>query len=1079
MKFNWAFCLLLFVTTCLASNASQKGTLTPSNLRCEYLSNPMGIDIPSPRLSWELEGNGRNLKQSAYQILVASSSDLLDSAKGDLWDSQKVLSDETAHIRYAGHQLKSGQQVFWKVRAWDQNGKVSAWSTPATWTMGLHREEEWGGKWIGLEGEIEPEYLRGANWIVFPSDYTTPPTQPVERFYRRIVDIPAGKEVKRASLLYTGDYSCNGGMNGAKFGTRNNHRRIKNPSIAFRLVEGENVITLTGTTPGKTVASGGVVAVVEITFMDGDKIRIPTDEKWKVSDVEVDGWDKPGFDDSAWQSALNLGPVGRAPWGEVQIAEDRRLPARYLRKEFAAKPKIKRATVFYAGLGWSELYINGEKIGNEVLSPGLSEYPKRIFYVTADVTNQLRSGKNAMGAILGNGRFYAPRSETYASMPTLGFPKLRLHLRIEYDDNTVDEVVSDESWKLTDNGPIIANNDYDGEEYDARKELGNWSNIGYDDADWQQAEAALAPEGKLQAQRIEPIRITETLKPVAITEPDPGRFIFDLGQNIVGWCRLKVSGQAGTIVSLRHAETLLPDGTLSLANMRAAEVTDVYTLKGQGIEVWEPRFTTHGFRYVEVRGYPGKPDIEAIEGRMVNDDMRATGTFTSSNSLLNQIYKNATWGVRGNYKSIPMDCPQRDERQGWLGDRTEVMRGEAYLFDVAAFYGKWLQDIRDVQQENGSIPNIAPNYWSGNGDNVTWPSASIIIPNALFEQYADQEVIARNYESSKRWMTLMSTYIQNGITECDKYGDWCVPPEDSKLIHTNDPSRITGKAVLATTFLYHDARLMEKYAALLGHKEDASLYATFADTLKNAFNRDYYNTELGQYDNGTQTSYILPLAFGMVPEGQRTRVFNNLVKNIVEKSNSHVSTGLVGGQYLYRVLSDNGRADLAYTIATQPDYPGFGYMVSQGATTIWELWNGDTADPAMNSGNHVMLIGDFVTWLFGYLAGIMPDAGQPGFKHIIMKPHIAGDLNHVKASYHSLRGEILSEWHNNTNQFEWNITIPPNTSATIYLPTTNPVLITENGKPLSEVDEVKYKGNEANYIAYSINSGSYQFRIHK
>ena len=352
MKFNWAFCLLLFVTTCLASNASQKGTLTPSNLRCEYLSNPMGIDIPSPRLSWELEGNGRNLKQSAYQILVASSSDLLDSAKGDLWDSQKVLSDETAHIRYAGHQLKSAQQVFWKVRAWDQNGKVSAWSTPATWTMGLHREEEWGGKWIGLEGEIEPEYLRGANWIVFPSDYTTPPTQPVERFYRRIVDIPAGKEVKRASLLYTGDYSCNGGMNGAKFGTRNNHRRIKNPSIAFRLVEGENVITLTGTTPGKTVASGGVVAVVEITFMDGDKIRIPTDEKWKVSDVEVDGWDKPGFDDSAWQSALNLGPVGRAPWGEVQIAEDRRLPARYLRKEFAAKPKIKRATVFYAGLGW-------------------------------------------------------------------------------------------------------------------------------------------------------------------------------------------------------------------------------------------------------------------------------------------------------------------------------------------------------------------------------------------------------------------------------------------------------------------------------------------------------------------------------------------------------------------------------------------------------------------------------------------------------------------------------------------------------------------------------------------------------
>ncbi|GJM33919.1 MAG: alpha-rhamnosidase [Saprospiraceae bacterium] len=1039
----------------------------------------MGIDMPSPRLSWELEGSKRNLKQSAYQILVASSADLLDADKGDLWDSQKVLSDETAHIRYAGNQLKSAVQVFWKIRAWDQEGKVSAWSKAATWTMGLMTEEEWKGKWIGLEGKVDPAYLRGTNWIVFPGDRSSPPTEPVERFYRRIVDIPANKEVKRAELLYTGDYSCNGGLNGAKFGTRNNHNRIKNPSIAFRLVEGENVVTLTGTTPGKTVPSGGVVALIKITFMDGDQIIIPTDEQWKVSDVEVDGWDKPGFDDSAWQSALNLGPVGPKPLGEVLIAENRRLPASYLRKEFEAAPNIKRATVFYSGLGWSELYLNGKKIGDEVLSPGLSEYPKRIFYVTADVTNQLRRGNNAIGVLLGNGRFFAPRSETYASMPTLGFPKLRLHLRIEYDDNTIKEIVSDESWKLTDNGPIIANNDYDGEEYDARKELGNWTSIGYNDAAWQQAEAAIVPEGKLQAQMIEPIRVTERLKPIAITEPEPGRFIFDLGQNIVGWCRLKVSGSAGTTVTLRHAETLLPDGKLSLVNMRAAEVTDVYTLKGNGIEIWEPRFTTHGFRYVEVRGYPGQPDLQTIEGVVVNDDLRITGTFYSSNTLLNHIYKNATWGVRGNYKSIPMDCPQRDERQGWLGDRTEVMRGEAYMFDVAAFYPKWLQDIRDVQQDNGSIPNIAPNYWSGKGDNVVWPSASITITNALYEQYADKEVIANNYESSKRWMALMSTYIKNGITECDKYGDWCVPPEDLELIHTNDPSRITGKAVLATTFLYHDAKLMEKFATLLGYQEDANQYATLAATLKKAFNRDYYNAELGQYDNGTQTSYVLPLAFGMVPEDQRTRVFNNLVKNIVEKSNSHVSTGLVGGQYLYRVLSDNGRPDLAYTIATQPDYPGFGYMISQGATTIWELWNGNTADPSMNSGNHVMLIGDFVIWLYADLAGIKPDASQPGFKHIIMKPHIIGDLTHVKASYHSLRGEILSDWHTDTNQFEWNITIPPNTSATVYLPTTDAALITENGKPLAQVKDVKYKGKEENYTVYSINSGAYQFKIEK
>lgn len=1075
----WATSFMLFATISIAASSGNSETLTVSNLRCEYLTNPMGIDNTAPRLSWELEGNGRNLNQSAYQIMVASSSELLDQDKGDLWDSQKITSDETAHIPYNGDELKSASRVFWKVRVWDQDGNISAWSNPATWSMGLLNEGEWGGKWIGLEGKLEPEYLREANWIIFPGDSISPPTQPVKRYYRRIVEIPANKEVKHANLSYTGDYSCSGGINGAKFGTRNNHNRIKNPSIAFRLVEGENVITLTGTTPGRTVASGAVVAMIEITFMDGDQLRIPTDEQWKVSDVEVEGWDKPGFDDSSWKSAQNLGPVGSEPLGEVRIPENRRLPARYLRKEFDVERNIKRATVFYSGLGWSELYINGEKIGDEVLSPGLTEYPKRIFYIAADVTDQLRSGSNAMGVILGNGRFYGPRSITYAAMQTFGFPKLRLHLRIEFDDNTVTEVVSDETWKLTDKGPILANNDFDGEEYDARNELGDWYNIGYNDAEWKQVEAAIVPEGKLQSQMIEPIRVTETLKPISLTEPEPGIYIFDLGQNIVGWCRLKVSGEAGTVVTLRHAETLLPDGNLSLANMRAALVTDVYTLKGGETEVWEPRFTTHGFRYVEVRGYPGKPELEAIEGIVVNDDMRVTGTFSSSNPLLNKIYENATWGVRGNYKTIPMDCPQRDERQGWLGDRVEEMRGEAYMFDVAAFYTKWLQDIRDVQEENGSIPNIAPGYWSGKGDNVTWPSTSVVVPNTLLEQYADKEVIANNYKSSKRWMTRMSTYVNDGITESDKYGDWCVPPEDLKLIHTNDPSRITSKAVLATTFFYHDAKLMEKYATMLGYTDDANHYTALADTLKNAFNRKYYNPELAQYDNGTQTSYILPLAFGMVPDGERERVFDNLVRNIVEKSNSHVGLGLIGGQHLYRVLSDNGRADLAYTIATQTDYPGYGYMVSKGATTIWELWNGDTADPSMNSGNHVMLLGDFVVWLYGYLAGILPDANQPGFKHIIMKPHIVGDLDQVKASYHSLRGTIESEWQLSTEEFKWNITIPPNTTASVYFPATTSDEITENGTPISQVAGATFKRAENGYVIFNLGSGSYQFVVNQ
>lgn len=1071
--FLLAISFLLFYTNC--SNKTE--IVNVADLSCEYLTNPMGIDVLSPRLSWILKSEERNIKQSAYQILVASSKILIDNNQGDIWDSQKVLSDKTAHIKYEGREIKSTEQVFWKVRVWDQNDKISDWSETATWSMGLLNDEEWGGKWIGLEGELKTKYLRNTNWIVFPEDVTIPPTKTTERYYRRVVNIPANKEIKHASLLYTGDASCAGGINGRRFGTRNNPNRIKNPSIAFRLTEGENVITLIGTTPGSKVNSGAVTAAIEITFMDGEQIRIPTNEYWKVTDVPEEGWELPGFDDSNWKAARVLSAVGSLPIGEVATEQNRRLPARYLRKEFETKRNIKRATVFYSGLGWSELYINGEKVGDEVLSPALSEYPKRIFYVTKDVTKNIIEGRNAMGVILGNGRFYAPRDNTYASMPTLGFPKLRLHLRIEYNDNTIDEIVSDQTWKLSDNGPIVANNDYDGEEYDARKELGKWTESGYDDSNWQQAKPAIVPEGKLQAQMIDPIRVTERLKPIAITEPQPGRYIFDLGQNIVGWCQLKVKGPAGTKVTLRHAETLLPNGNISLANMRAALVTDVYTLKGKGTEIWQPRFTTHGFRYVEVMGYPGKPELDAIEGIVVNDDMRLTGKFTSSNNLINQIYENAVWGIQGNYKSIPMDCPQRDERQGWLGDRIEVMRGESYIFDNVAFYTKWLQDIRDVQSDNGNIPHLAPNYWSSSDPNVIWPSASVVIPNTLLLQYADKENIKNNYESLTRWMGLMTSYIKDGTIDLDVWGDWCVPPEDSVLIHTNDPTRITGKAVLATTFLYHDAKLMEKYATMLGYTDDANQYAILADTLKNAFNRKYYNHELGQYDNGTQTSYILPLAFGMVPENEHQRVFDNLVKNIVEKSDSHVGLGLVGGQYLYRVLSDNGRTDLAYTIATQPDYPGYGYMVSKGATTIWELWNGNTADPSMNSGNHVMLLGDFVFWLYGYLAGILPDENQPGYKHIIMKPHLVPDLDFVKASYKSIHGKIVSEWHNRLNKFEWKITIPANTSATIYLPTININAISENNKPISKLIGADYQKIENGYAIYTIGSGTYHFKI--
>jgi alpha-L-rhamnosidase len=512
-----------------------------------------------------------------------------------------------------------------------------------------------------------------------------------------------------------------------------------------------------------------------------------------------------------------------------------------------------------------------------------------------------------------------------------------------------------------------------------------------------------------------------------------------------------------------------------MANLRGALVTDRYTLKGKGTEVWQPRFTYHGFRYVEVTGFPGRPDLSAIEGKVVNDDLPVAGEFACSNELINRIYHNIVWGTRGNYRSMPTDCPQRDERQGWLGDRSEECKGETYLFNIAPLYAKWRQDITDAQRPSGSIPDVAPAFWPIYSDNVTWPSSAVIVPSALERHYGDTETIRRGYDSAKKWMDYMLGFATNNILSRDSYGDWCVPPEEAKLIHSKDPARQTSKALLATSYFYYDLCLMERYAKTLGKDDDVRRWARLAADFKAAFNREFLKRDSGQYDNGTQTSCVLPLAFGLVPDDMKEKIFARLVSKIEKETQYHIGTGLIGGQYLNRVLSDNGRADLSYAIASQKDYPSWGYMVEQGATTIWELWNGNTADPTMNSGNHVMLIGDLVIWFYEYLAGIAPDNTRPGFKHIHMKPHPVGDLKFVKASHRSPHGMIRSEWQRDGDKFDWQVEIPANTTATIYFPSTAISDVLQNGKPITNSAEFQLVRQEKDRSVFEIGSGKYRF----
>jgi len=815
---------------------------------------------------------------------------------------------------------------------------------------------------------------------------------------------------------------------------------------------------------------------------DGKPLESNQKYFWKVKI-----WDQNGDEHLSETAFWTTGLMAESDWKAKWIGLDKTvgnddtsafhkvLSARMLRHEFDLDKKVKSATAFISGLGLFEFYINGEKIGDQVLAPGLTEYNKRTFYMTFDVTKNLSADKNAIGIILGNGRYFGMRGGGNENARHYGFPKLICQLEVEFEDGTKKTIITDANWKLTTNGPIRKNNEYDGEYYDARMEMPGWPNPGFDDTDWIKAELVQKPGEKLVAQPIEPMKIMDQVSPVSVKEIKPGTFIFDMGQNMVGWVELFVKGKKGDKVALRFAETLKKDGSLYLDNIRTAEVTDTYILKGEGDEKWEPRFTYHGFRFVEMTGYPGVPELSSINGKVVHDALEVTGSFSCSNSLINSIYKNAYWGIRGNYRSIPTDCPQRDERQGWLGDRSAECTGESYIFDISKLYNKWVTDMKDAQLESGSLPDVAPSYWPFYSDNTTWPGTYLFASDMLYTQYGDLKTIENNYPFMQKWIEHMSQFLNNGIMPKDTYGDWCVPPEDLKLINSSDPLRITSSEYIGTAYFQYELKLMEKFARLLGKADDAAAYSKTAEEMKTAFNLKFLDTKEIRYSNNTCTVNILALAFNLVPDEFRDKITDKLLQKILSDNSSHVGNGIIGGQWLMRTLTSTGHADVAYTLAAQNTYPSWGYMVENGATTIWELWNGDKGDPGMNSGNHVMLLGDLIIWYYENLAGIKADPEIPGFRHILMKPYVLGDLTNVDASYNSIYGKIKSAWKMEAGKFIWDITIPANTTATVSVPTLSEEDVMEGNQLASKADGVKFLKWEDSRAVFEIQSGNYSF----
>lgn len=709
------------------------------------------------------------------------------------------------------------------------------------------------------------------------------------------------------------------------------------------------------------------------------------------------------------------------------------IASRYLRRQFTARSNVKSAYLYICGLGSSIAFINGKRVGNDVFGSLPTWYPVSEDYLVYDVSKMVGKGENAIGVELGNGRFSGPRMarEMYR-----GVPRLIAQLRIQYADGTSETILTDESWMATDKGPITSNNEFDGENYDARLDLGNWSSAGYVCGDvWKKADVLDSPGGVLRQQNSPAIKVQDEVNPVKVYGTGDGRVIVDMGQNMTGWLKVSLAGVRDSTIRMRFAEVLQKDDStrLYVDNLRTAKVTDSYIPDKDGIFTWEPSFVYHGFRFVEITGLNYVPAAASFKGEVIYDEMQTTGSFESSNEVLNAIHHNAFWGIRSNYRGMPTDCPQRDERQGWLGDRATGCYGESFIFDNEYLYNKWLLDIEESMNKDGCISVVSPRYWTIFNGDVTWPSAFFYGADMLHSHFGNTLAVKSRYPAMKKWVEYtMKASMVDSILVKDTYGDWCMPPESEKLIHSKDPSRITSAPVLSTTVFYDILNKMQGFAKLAGCPEDAAKYAADAANIRKAFNAKYFDTKNGSYDNNTVTANLLALRLGLVPEEYKDRLVENIVDKTKDVWNSHVSGGVLGIQHLMRGLTENNQVDLAFLIASSRSYPSWGYMIDSGASTIWELWNGNTADPAMNSRNHVMLLGDLVIWFYEDLAGIKSAA--PGFKEIEMAPSFPAGLDHVNASYVSPYGKIISSWKLSGGKIVWNVTIPANTTATVRLP---------------------------------------------
>ena len=1084
--------LLGLTFTGTSAFGAQSSPPVVSSLTTGNMTDPLGIDTSQPLLGWIISSAARGVSQSKYEIRVAMDENNLVSGRDLTWDSHTVKSAQSFDVPYGGPALASKTRYYWQVQVWDNDGNSSGWSKPAWFETAFINPGQFQGSWIG---DPHPLSLNGANWIWYPEGSPAQGAPVATRYFLREVDLPANQALARANFLITADDQwlvyVNGQEVGRSSGQTSSWTQAQQLDITRELHPGANTIAVAATNAG---GPGSWIGSLGLEYADGTTTDLVTDNTWKASQQDPQGWQNPGFDDSAWVPALNVGPYGSGPWGTgVSVGSEL-----LLRKNFTlgnGNQPITGARLYVSGLSYPYLYINGRSVSNDKLDTAFTSYNKTVDYTTFDVTQLLHSASNEIAVSLGNG-FYAGGADDY---PTSGEawqpaqPKLKLELDVQYANGTSAQVTSDNTWQVA-TGPTAFNSPA-AEEYDAYQEKPGWTqnSNGSNAAGWVSAAALPAPAGTLQAQTIPPVEETGTVKPVKVTQPIADTSVYDFGITTSGWTRITMQGVPGTTVAIAYSEQLNSDGTVQAEGNGQAGQVDSYTFTGSGPVTFEPQYGWKGYRYVEVTtnscptGVAAPctqplPKILSITGVIAHTALATSGNFTSSSSLLNEMHTAQVNTILNNQYSYGSDTPVY-EKGGWTNDNGDYSDSEMDNFDAEAYYTHMMQNFDDSQDPAGNVGFLVPTPPGDDNVDPLWGGSFLLIEYNMYQNYDDLAAINRDYSHMAAYVDDLASqiapsgYIYQGTT----FGDWSVPG------NANPPS----SQMLGSMFLYRETEDLALMATAIGNTAGASKYNSLAATIAAAVNNEFYDAASHEYrdplglnshalggPNGVitstaydQTANVYGLAFGLAPQGDQQAIAAGLSANVTAQGN-HLATGANGSKYILPMLTDYGYGNLAYLVATNPTAPGWGQWFLQcGATTMWEAWENSSCNSA-RSRDHAFM-GTVDDWLFSNVAGIQ--STSPGFRTAAIDPSPVAGLSYASGYETTPLGRVSSSWTRSGTSFALTAQVPVGSRATVCVPAASAQSVTESGDPIGSASGVTVTGMQGSCLQLQVGSGTYRF----